>query len=344
MYPEFIKHRGTIIMFPSRGDIWRENAYHMQKYIIDLVNIISKFEHVYLFCEPKNYNKVSFLANQYITVIQAEYDDIWARDISPTFIYSYGKTKCIDWKFNAWGGKKQAAYFPWENDNAFATVVSSYFGYENIKIPLVCEGGAILSDGNGTLFTTKSVLCNSNRNPFKTKESIELVLKNSLNINRVIWLNQGLVNDETNGHIDNILTIVRPGEICLSWTDDTANPNYKRVREIFDVIQKEYNGKIYKIPLPELQYLTDEEAKGLDSNDNSINRVQGMVLPASYVNIHFVNGGVIIPAFGSPWDQVVYDLYKEIFFDREIIQVYSREPLIGGGGIHCLLRDIPMEI
>ncbi len=344
MFPEFIQHAGTIMMFPSRGDIWRSDAYFMQKYIIDLAKIISKFEHVYLFCEPKNYHKVLFLESEQITIVQAEYDDIWARDICPTFISRNGTIKCIDWKFNAWGGKKQAAYFPWEKDNVFASFVSSYFGYENIKIPLTCEGGAIITDGAGTLFTTDSVLCNSNRNPFKTKKSIELILKDTLNIKQVIWLKQGLFKDETNGHIDNILTVARSGEVCLSWTDDLNNPNYKRVREMYDTIQSQYIGKIYKIPLPEMQYLTYEEARDLKNNDNSLDRTAGMVLPASYVNIHYVNGGVIIPAFNSPMDSIVYDRYKKIFFDREVVQVFSREPLIGGGGIHCLLKDLPIEI
>lgn len=343
---EFEHHHGTIAMYPFRTDIWRSDAVYMQEYVINLVKCIAKYENVYLICRNQDVEKLQgelnnsiFLHN--IRVIPLEYDDIWARDIGPSFVRIAEELIAINWRFNAWGGLKEGSYFPWDKDNAFAVEFSKYLNINTIDADIVLEGGAILTDGEGTLFTTRSVLLNRNRNPFKSKEYIENVLQNCLGVRKVIWLKQGLADDETNGHIDNVMSIIRPHEVCIAWTDDKKNPNYARVREILKTIQKSYECEVHKIPLPTPLYMSAEEEAGLITNDDAIIRKEGDLLPASYLNFYMVNGGVLIPKFGCVEDEQVLEIFKRVFPDRMIEQIYSREPLLGGGGIHCILHEIP---
>lgn len=345
---EYRVHDGTIVMYPFRNDIWRDNAIHMQKYVCNLVEIISRYEKAYLFCEEPFVKdmRTLYLNNSNVVIIPAKYDDIWARDVGPSFVRINNCIKCVDWKFNAWGGIKEGSYFPWHNDDSFASFVANYFSLECNRAPIVVEGGGIISDGNGTIFTTRSVLLNRNRNPFKTKENIENILLQTTGASRVIWIDQGLVLDETNGHIDNLLSFVNQKELCLAWTDDLNNPNYKRLNKTFKLLTglKNLNGEeytIHRIPLPPIQYMTAAESSGLKRTD-SLERRAGDVLPASYLNFYLLNNAVLIPAFGCMTDEVVLELFKKIFNDREIIQVYSREPLLGGGGIHCILHEVPL--
>lgn len=338
---EYSFHHATIAMLPFRNDIWRNNAHNMKRYVLDLVKTISEFELVYLVYDERC--KVSEKELQYDNIIpvKMKYDDVWARDIAPTFVYIDGELTCLNWKFNAWGGKTEGAYFPWNDDNEFALNIARYLSLPVIDVPLTLEGGAIISDGLGTVFTTQSVLLNRNRNPFKSKQNVESMLKDQLGAKCIIWLKQGLATDETNGHIDNVLSIISDHEICIAWTDDKQNPNYKRVRFILDILKNEYNGIIHKINLPPPQYMTEEEAKGIISNPNALPRKAGHLLPASYLNFYFVNGGVIVPVFDCPSDQEALGQFEKMFPNRKIIPVYSREPLLGGGGIHCLLHEIP---
>ena len=132
----------------------------------------------------------------------------------------------------------------------------------------------------------------------------------------------------------------------MAWTDDKHNPNYQRIRKAFSILSniKNLNGdkyKIHLIPLPPTQYMNEKEAKGLWQNPNALPRKNGDILPASYLNYYIFNGAVLIPSFGCNTDEQVKDIFRRIFPKKEIIQIYSREPLLGGGGIHCLLHEVP---
>lgn len=343
---EFEEHHGTIAMFPFRPDIWRDNAIHMQQFIIELITIISKYEKVYLICPERYLKSLSTISLQNITLVPLEYNDIWARDIAPSFTYCKGTLKCIDWKFNAWGGKSEGSYYPWDDDDNFARRFAQYLKLPSERAGIVLEGGAIISDGNGTIFTTRSVLLNRNRNPFKTQHFIEKCILNATGDKQVVWLRQGLATDETNGHIDNMISFVNRHELCLAWTEDKENPNYVRVRNAYEILYNATNCKgekykIHRIPLPPMQYMTKKESNGLKTCVDSLSRNAGDTLPASYLNYYLINGAVLIPAFCCETDELVKEQFREIFSDREIIQFNSREPLLGGGGLHCILHEIP---
>ena len=344
---EYLYHTGTIAMFPFRSDIWRENAKHMQEYMCGLVDIISEYETVYYFCDQRFSDSLRerYKTNVNVVVINAEYDDIWARDIGPSFIKTNNQVKCVDWSFNAWGGIKEGSYYPWNKDDAFASVVAKYFGLERCSSTLIVEGGGIITDGVGTIFTTRSVLLNRNRNPFMSRATVQDKLCTASCASRVIWLKQGLAGDETNGHIDNVLSFVSEKDVCIAWTDDKNNPNYSRLKAIEKTLKslKNLNGEqylVHHIPLPPMQYMTEVESNGL-CKANSIDRNAGDLLPASYLNFYMINGAVLIPSFRCATDEIALNCFRNLFPDRKIIQVYSREPLLGGGGIHCLLHEVP---
>ena len=343
---EYEEHNGTMIMYPFRSDIWRDNAIHMQRYIVDLVEKLSKFEHVYLICSPRLLDKVKHLSSNSVSLLPMEYDDIWIRDTSPTFTYSNGKLICLDWKFNAWGGIKEGSYYPWDHDNALAQGIAEYFHLPCRKVPVVLEGGAIISDGNGTIFATRSVLLSRNRNPFKSKSYIENIILEATGDKQLIWIDQGLANDETNGHVDNVLSCISERDLCLAWTEDKNNPNYKRVHKALEILEncKNIEGKHYNIhllPLPSMMKLSAAEANGLTHNPATLLRDTEFILPASYLNFYMMNDAVLLPSFNCKEDDIVAQILQGLIPNRKIMQVYSREPLLGGGGLHCILHEVP---
>ena len=338
---EYEKHYGTIALFPFRNDIWRDDATHTQQYIIDLVNTIARYEPVILFCKTGLISRL-YGIDKNVQVVECDYDDIWARDISPSFIIDGDSLRAIDWKFNAWGGRKEGSYYPWDADDRFASFVSWYLHLPCNRVDdIVLEGGGITTDGVDRLFATRSVLLNRNRNPFKKQVYVDQVIKNALGAKQVVWIPQGLALDETNGHIDNLLAFISPNKACLAWTDDKKSPNYMRVRKALEVLESQQDITIYKIPLPPDQYMRKEETSGLVYHDTAIPREEGGLLPASYINFYMVNDAVIIPAFDCDTDVVVKKQFEDIFPDRTVVQVNCRELLLGGGGIHCVLHEIP---
>lgn len=344
---EFEKHQGTIIMYPERNDIWRNNASIAKSLIIDMANTIINFEEVFFCVKPYLKDELKGKLDGRIQIICTDYDDIWTRDIAPNFVTDGHELRAVCWGFNAWGGLESGAYYPWDKDAYFAKDISNQLGYKKYIVNnIILEGGAIITDGEGTLITTKSVLLNSNRNPEISMSQMETYLKNYFCAEKVIWLEEGLLLDETNGHIDNICSFVRPGEICLVWTDDENNPQYEVLSKALECFSNSTDAKgrsfiIHKLPLPSPIYISKGEANGIVHNSCSTNRTEGFQLVPSYMNYYIMNGAILLPAFKNDLDSEVRHILKKIYSNREIIQMNSRELLIGGGGFHCVLHEIP---
>ena len=344
---EFEKHCGTIIMYPERNDIWRNNASIAKMLIIDLANIIINFEEVFFCIKSYLSEEVKGKLDGRIQVIYTDYDDIWTRDIAPNFVTNGHKLRAVCWGFNAWGGLEEGAYYPWDKDAYFAKDISKKLSYEKYLVnDIILEGGAILTDGEGTLLTTKSVLLNSNRNPNCSICQLEEYLRNYFVVEKVIWLEGGLMLDETDGHIDNLCSFVCPGEICMAWTDDEKNPQYEVLSKAFECLSNSTDAKgrkfiIHKIPLPSPIYISKDEAKGIVQSSCSTKRTEGFPLVPSYINYYIMNNAILLPAFGNDLDGEAQSILKKIYKKHEIIQISSRELLIGGGGFHCVLHEIP---
>lgn len=340
---EHEKHLGTIIVFPERKDIWRDNAIHAQQLSIELANTIINYEEVF-FCVKSH---LRFLIrnrlDSRIHIVEIDYNDIWARDISPNFVVNSTEIRAVCWNFNAWGGLAEGAYHPWDKDAAFAKNLSDYLGIKKYVVnDVVLEGGAVIADGDGTIYTTKNVLLNKNRNPDMSLEQIENYLYEYFCAKRIVWLEEGLALDETNGHIDNVCSIIHPGELCIAWTDDPKDPQYHVSRQALGILQASKTvQKYHKITLPSPQFITAEESSGLEQTSSSTNRLEGFQLVPSYINYYLINSALIFPTFQCEQDEEAIHVIKQIYPNREIIPFNAREPLIGGGGFHCILHEIP---
>jgi agmatine deiminase len=269
------------------------------------------------------------------------------RDVGPTFVVDRrGGVRGVDWHFNAWGGSQGGLYFPWDQDDLVARKVLEIEGRERYRAPVVNEGGAIHVDGEGTALVTEECLLNINRNPLLSRERVEGYLRDYLNVARIIWLGKGVFNDETDGHIDNLACFVRPGEICLTWTDNKRDPQYAISVDAWERLNDERDAKgrrlkVTKLPMPGPLTLSAKEAGGIIPREGTKPRAAGERLAASYVNFYIANGGIVMPLLDSRTDRAALSRVKRLFPDRRVLGVPAREVLLGGGDIHCITQQVP---
>ena len=344
---EFEPHAKTWLLWPERPDNWREKAKPAQNAFADVAKAISQFEPVCMGVNPHVYDSARGMLPENIQVVAIENDDAWMRDCGPTFVINdAGLVRGIDWIFNAWGGIEAGLYYPWEQDDAVPRKVLEFERLERYKAPIVLEGGSIHVDGEGTLITTEECLLNPNRNPGFTRDDIERVLKDYLNISKVIWLGRGVYNDETSGHVDNLCCFLEPGVVALTWTDDQADPQYEISLDAFQRLQHAsdaHNRKltICKIHQPDPVIITESEANGVQVMPGSKPRLAGDRMAASYVNFYLCNRGAVVPLFADPHDQAALDTLQQFMPNRRVVGVPAREILLGGGNIHCITQQQP---
>ena len=351
---EFEPHRGCIMIWPERPGSWPFGAKAARFAFKNIISAIAESEEVFVAAGETAYESaVSELSGiENVRIFKAETDDAWARDVAPTFVKNAaGEVRAVNWTFNAWGGEYNGLYPSWKKDDAFALF---FAGMEDYKVydaaPFVLEGGSIHSDGEGTLMVTCECLLSPGRNPRMTKDEIEKKLKEYLGAEKVIWLPNGIYNDETDGHVDNICAFIRPGEVVLAWTDDENDPQYALSKENLEVLKTETDAKgrsltVHKLPIPEKHvFIKEEDLKGYEFEDGEDEREVGERLAASYVNFYFSNGAVILPAFGgenTESDIKAKEIMEKLCPERKVIQIQARDILLGGGNIHCITQQIP---
>ncbi|HIF9295459.1 TPA: agmatine deiminase [Photobacterium damselae] len=332
--------------WPERTDNWRYGAKLAQKAFADVAKAIVQTTPVTMIVSAAQYQNARRQLPSEIKVIEMSCDDSWMRDIGPSYVINTnGQRMGIDWEFNAWGGLVDGLYFPWDKDDAVASKICNILGDPSYRAPIILEGGSIHVDGDGTLYTTEECLLHPSRNIDLTKEEIEQHLKESLGVQKVIWLPQGLYNDETNGHVDNIMHVVKPGEVALTWCDDPNDPQYEISRKALDILSTERDAKgrqilVHKLPFPGPLYITEEEAGGIDTSDG-MEREIGERLAASYANYLVTNNQIVYPLLDSNHDQDVAMIFSSLYPNYKITGVPAREILLGGGNIHCITQQIP---
>ena len=349
MPAEWEPHAQTWTVWPERADNWRLNAAPAQAAFAAVALAIARFEAVTVCVSAAQFsNARAMLRDTNIRLMEITTDDAWARDTGPTFVTNnQGEVRGIDWEFNAWGGLNGGLYSPWANDDFVAAKILEIERAPRYRTDgFVLEGGSIHVDGEGTVITTEECLLNKNRNPHMTRAAIEETLRNYLNIEKVIWLPQGLFNDETDGHVDNFCCYVRPGEVLLAWTDDESDPNYPRCQAAMRVLENTVDAKgrkliIHKMPIPGPLYASADECAGVAQVAGTQPRDPSVRLAGSYVNFLIVNGGVIAPSFDDPKDAEAEAILKKIFPQHKVIMVPGREILLGGGNIHCITQQQP---
>jgi agmatine deiminase len=257
-----------------------------------------------------------------------------------------GRRRAVDWRFNAWGGLEGGLYFPWDQDDLVARKVAGIEGLDIYRAPFVMEGGAIHTDGQGTLLVTEQCLLNHNRNPSLSKQQIEQLLRAYLGVTTIIWLGDGVIEDETDGHVDNLACFARPGEVCLTWTDNRRDPQSRVSRDALERLgdARDARGrrlKVHKLPSPGPLHMSRAEAAGVQHRAGAKPRRAGARLAASYANFYIANGGIIVPLLDARTDRAALAKLRRVFPKRRVVGVPGREILLGGGNIHCITQQVP---
>ncbi len=331
MPAEWEEHARTIMAWPVVEAAWPGPMEEICTAYAAAVRAITAFEPVMMIVKPKLLAEAqAYCGTNNLEFLEAINDDSWLRDNGPTLIRNnQGELAGVDWLFNAWGEK-----YPCANDQQIAARVLEHFNIPRFQAPLVMEGGSIHVDGEGTLLTTEACLLNQNRNPHLSRAEIEALVKEYLNVQKIIWLKQGLVGDDTDGHIDNVACFARPGVILLQVSNDPNSPNYQRTREHLEILANTKDAKgrafeIIKITEPQPVYY------------------EAIPLTLSYLNFYFVNGGIILPTFGGEnegLDQQASKTLARVFPDRKIVPINGLPLARGGGNIHCLTQQIPVSL
>ena len=350
---EFEPHEGTLMVWPERPGSWGKDSSGAERAFTDIIEALLEVEKVWLVVSPKAAPAVRerFAGQERLTIIEAETDDSWARDIGPTFVFSKEGRLAVNWSFNAWGGEVDGLYASWEKDDRLARTFAAAIGNEVLDAaPFVLEGGSIHTDGEGTLMVTESCLLSAGRNPSLTKAEIEERLKTYLGVAKVLWLPRGIYMDETNEHVDNVAAFIKPGEVVLAWTDNREDPQYELSAQDLAYLEGETDAKgrkikVRKLPIPDVPVCCS--ARDIDNyvfEPGEDAREAGERLAASYLNFYFANGIALVPQFGgenAESDARAVKILAELCPERRIVPISARDILLGGGNIHCITQQVP---
>ena len=326
---EWEPHRRTWMCWPSREECFggKEGLLRARQAYARVAHSISAFEPVTLAVCPEDAAEAKLATSGKIEIFETPLDDGWARDIGPTFLRNPdGRLGGVQWIFNAWGHK----YQPYTHDALFARRVLQRIGATEYSAPIICEGGALHCDGEGTLLTTEQCLLNANRNPNLGREDVETQLGLYLGARKVIWIGGVFSDRETDGHIDNIACFAAPGRVIVGIPSSRSHPDYRPVQQAIRTLSSLRDGmgrRLEIIPLPQPEKLRPSWA--------------GQLLQASYVNFYLANGAVIMPGFEDPHDEPARKILGDIFPGRDIVQIEALDIVQGGGGIHCITQQEP---
>jgi len=329
MPAEWAPHARTWICWPCRVAAWGGAGalLRARQATARIVRAISTFEPVVAAVRHEDVAEAKLATAGKAELFEVALDDSWARDSGPTFLRGpAGGRGAVQWRFNAWGNK----YQPYADDAVLAARIARAADVRLYQAALVCEGGAIHSDGEGTLLTTEQCLLNSNRNPHLTRLEVEGRLSLYTGARRILWLGDGFSDDETDGHVDNIACFVAPGRVLVGVPSSRSLPDYKPVTEA----------------IRRLRGARDAEGRAMEVIEvEQPARVRfdwrGRPLQASYVNFYLPNDGVIMPSFDDPNDEKARAVLADCFPGRDLLQIDALDIVEGGGGIHCITQQEP---
>jgi len=342
LYPAEWEKQSTVwLSCPHNEKEWgKKRLDGIKQFYVELINKILDFQNVNLIFtseellhKAETYHGMSQQAQQKknkLKKVIIPNNDIWIRDYGPFFLeVKEGKRKkplVLDFEFNAWGGK----FPPWELDNNLPKGIALFSGLEIESYPIILEGGALEFSGDGIILTTEECLLNKNRNKDLSKEQTESILKSAFNTEEVIWLERGLANDHTDGHIDNVARFIGQRKVLICKSSNKKEKNFPHLLKSTTLLKewkhpkKGYRLEVIEIPLPEP---TDAKIKDL---------------PCSYANFIFVNGGIIVPTYNSTTDEAALKIFQFLFPDRKVIGIDCSLLIQEGGSIHCMTKQEPL--
>lgn len=325
MPAEWEAHQRCWMAWPCRLDFWGDNLAATRAAFARVANAISDFEPVTMLCPPIQVENARRLCSDKVDILPTQLDDSWTRDMGPNFVRNEaGDLAASIYHFNAWGQKHQ----PWRNDAALGHRLAEHLGIPTFTCPIFMEGGGINVDGQGTLLTTEQCVLNNNRNPGLSKEEAEIAFRESLGVEKILWLPGDPDDTETDGHIDGIACFVEPGKVLVELCPADGSERFDNMQANLSALQgqTDANGRAIEI-------VTIEEAY-------EANR-RGDIFASSYINFYIANGAIVMPGFGIDRDQTARDDLATLFPDREIVQIEISDIAVGGGGIHCITQQQP---
>jgi agmatine deiminase len=330
MPAEWTPHACTWLAWPSHADLWLENLQPARDAFARLALAIAdggrgEIARVLVPDEAAEASARAALTADNVVFHRVPFGDIWLRDTAPIFLKGAdGGIAAARFAFNGWGGK-----YVLDHDDKVAERIASLAAVRAIARPFVLEGGAIDVDGEGSVLTTRQCVLNPNRNGRVTPAQVEEVLRDALGVERVLWLDEGLKNDHTDGHVDTLVRFVRPGVVVAmeARTDDDPNRDVLRslVRDASALVDAR-GRKLEVVTIPSPGRVVDEE---------------GRVMPASYVNFYVSNTAVVVPTYGSRGDDEAVERIGALFPGRRAVGVDARAILSGGGAFHCITQQQP---
>ena len=317
--PEWSTHDAMWIGFPSDPELWVEDLAPAQAEVAALAKALhagGKGEEIVLVAADAEAAAEARRLAPFATILEESFGDIWLRDTGPIVLGSGKDRRAQGFGFNGWGGK-----YDLEGDDSIGERLAASASLPYAKADWILEGGAIDGDGSGTFLTTEQCLLNPNRNPGLDRQQIEERLARDLGASKVVWLGEGLANDHTDGHVDNLARFVAPGRVLLP-TPAKDDPN----------------AAVYADAAKRVK------AAGLDLvNIPSPGRIEadGDLIPASYMNFLIGNAAVVVPLYGAENDQAAVTVLQAIFPQHRVVGLRADHILTGGGSFHCISQQIP---
>ncbi|GAA4402482.1 agmatine deiminase family protein [Nibrella viscosa] len=331
---EWHPHAATWLSWPHTEASWsKERQELMFPAYLEFIKTIAKGEEVcinahneYIIQGAKMRLLMAGVDLTNINLLAHPVNDSWCRDHGPAFLINpnLGQRLIVNWGYNAWGAK----YPPYDRDDLIPIEIAHYRKLPYVNAGIVMEGGSVEFNGNGTVLTSRACLLNENRNPHLSQEQIEQYLCDYYGVKQVLWVDEGIVGDDTDGHIDDTVRWVSEDTVVAAYEPDPKDANYRFLHDIH-VDLKEMrllNGKqlnIIELPMPDPVFS------------------EGQRLPASYANFYICNAAVIVPTFRCDKDQEAIDILERCFPDRNVVGIDSTEIIWGLGSFHCLSQQEP---
>ena len=318
--PDWAPHQFVWIGFPSHAELWEDDLAPAREEVAAFAQAVhagGKGEEVRLVAADAESAEAARRLAPFATIVEQPFGDIWLRDTGPLILAERGLLSAASFRFNGWGGKYEL-----EGDDTIGQRLAGSIGLTPGRHDWILEGGAIDLDGTGLAVTTEQCLLNPNRNPGMSGDQVEARLKAVLGIERLLWLGDGLLNDHTDGHVDNLARFVAEGRLAIPVPESSADPNHLVYGDA------RYRAEAFGLavdPLP---------SPGRVERD-------GETIPASYMNFYIGNAAVVVPVYGAANDEAAVELIGALFPGRTAVGLRADHVLTGGGSFHCISQQVP---
>lgn len=318
-FPEWAPHEAVWIGFPSHAELWEDALAPAQAEVAAFAGAVhagGRGEQIWLVAADKVAAERARALAPFARIIVEPFGDIWLRDTAAIVLGSGKDRRGADFAFNGWGGK-----YDLPGDDTIGERLAGQAALPCTRADWILEGGAIDGDGSGTVITTEQCLLNPNRNPGMDRAAVEAALARDLGFERFVWLGEGLLNDHTDGHVDNLARFVAPGRVAIP-TAAKGDPNAAVYK---DAARRLADARLDLVTLP---------SPGKIVRD-------GEIIPASYMNFYIGNAAIVVPLYGAANDEAAVHALQALFPDRKAVGLRADHVLTGGGSFHCISQQVP---